>query len=201
MRNYNYFRDYDPQTGRYVESDPIGLEAGVNTFAYAIANPVSFVDPQGLDTTIVITRNAPGPQSQQGVISVTSTTAGAGSFNGHTIENPAPGNHTGPITPGNYDAFVRGGHVIPRVELRNVPGYTNVQIHPGNTVSDVVGCFAVGTTSGPNRVDNSNAAMRTINDIIRRDGTGRIHVEVRGPVSPVQQPAQPANPINQIPMR
>jgi RHS repeat-associated protein len=34
--SYNYFRDYDPTLGRYVESDPIGLEAGVNTFGYVM---------------------------------------------------------------------------------------------------------------------------------------------------------------------
>jgi RHS repeat-associated protein len=45
---YNYFRDYDPQLGRYVQSDPIGLNGGANTFAYARANPSMYGDPMGL---------------------------------------------------------------------------------------------------------------------------------------------------------
>ena len=45
---YNYYRDYDPQTGRYVESDPIGLKGGVNTYGYAQQNPLFNVDPDGL---------------------------------------------------------------------------------------------------------------------------------------------------------
>jgi RHS repeat-associated protein len=46
--HYNYFRDYDPQTGRYVQSDPIGLVGGLNTYAYAVLSPLRHVDPLGL---------------------------------------------------------------------------------------------------------------------------------------------------------
>jgi uncharacterized protein RhaS with RHS repeats len=47
--SYNYFRDYDPQTGRYLESDPIGLAGGNwSTYAYTAANPVNNSDPSGL---------------------------------------------------------------------------------------------------------------------------------------------------------
>jgi RHS repeat-associated protein len=46
--HYNYFRDYEPGTGRYVESDPIGLGGGLNTFAYGASSPLRFDDPSGL---------------------------------------------------------------------------------------------------------------------------------------------------------
>lgn len=48
VKHYNYFRDYDPGLGRYLESDPIGLNGGFNTFGYALANALSQYDPFGL---------------------------------------------------------------------------------------------------------------------------------------------------------
>lgn len=42
--HYNYFRDYDPTTGRYVQSDPIGLEYSLNTYSFVDANPIRWID-------------------------------------------------------------------------------------------------------------------------------------------------------------
>ena len=50
--HYNYFRDYDPATGRYVQSDPIGLAGGLNTYGYVDSNPLYWIDLFGLSGTV-----------------------------------------------------------------------------------------------------------------------------------------------------
>jgi len=56
--NYNGVRDYEPGTGRYGESDPIGLDGGITTYGYAGLNPLAWTDPSGFAQT------APNPMPE-----------------------------------------------------------------------------------------------------------------------------------------
>jgi RHS repeat-associated protein len=54
----NGFRDYDSRLGRYLESDPLGLNSGINTYTYVRNNPLSNIDPFGLRDVIVAIWNS-----------------------------------------------------------------------------------------------------------------------------------------------
>lgn len=54
--HYNYFRDYDPAIGRYVEPDPIGLDGGINLYGYVGQTPISRVDRFGLQNDVFVDR-------------------------------------------------------------------------------------------------------------------------------------------------
>jgi len=49
--HYNWNRYYDPRIGRYITSDPVGIDGGLNTYTYAQNNPVRFFDATGKEPT------------------------------------------------------------------------------------------------------------------------------------------------------
>lgn len=59
--HYNYFRYYEPETGRYISPDPIGLSGGLNIYGYALQNPLTYTDPTGEAVPALIAACAGNP--------------------------------------------------------------------------------------------------------------------------------------------
>ncbi|MES9976471.1 MAG: RHS repeat-associated core domain-containing protein [Candidatus Thiodiazotropha sp.] len=142
---YNYFRDYDPATGRYVQSDPVGLDGGLNTYSYVGNNPLIRIDQAGLDW---IYSQSTGnlfyqPLTNQGGGPPAPVASGGYSGNGAGYNNPSMQNvpNVGPIPQGSwtigtpYNSPNVGPSAIPLTPNpgTNDYGRTDFRIHGDNS--------------------------------------------------------------------
>ncbi|APR88058.1 Putative Rhs-family protein [Minicystis rosea] len=79
--SYNRYRYYDPAIGRYISTDPIELEGGLNLFAYAGNCPTSSIDVEGLTNIFSVIKNGEGEVVQTGFNKGPNTGPTAGPFN------------------------------------------------------------------------------------------------------------------------
>ena len=173
--------------GRYITSDPIGLEGGLNTFGYVYQNAVKYADVQGLQVTINIVNTGSTANSISGTITTTSDLV-PNTASSNQIQDSKAGSCEckPPLADGSYPAHVRTDGGKTRIELTGTAsqGLTNIQIHIGNAPNvngkEVLnGCIAPGTAGGlPDWVSNSERALSAIMGVINADGSGKITVNV-----------------------
>ncbi|WP_227479603.1 RHS repeat-associated core domain-containing protein, partial [Xanthomonas phaseoli] len=96
--NQNYFRDYEAATGRYGQSDPIGLGGGISTFSYVAATPLTSIDLFGL---------MPNQGCVASVVGACTVAGGSAGYWGGGILGGAGGTAVTPVA-GTVGGFIAG---------------------------------------------------------------------------------------------
>ena len=88
--HYNYFRDYEPGTGRYAQSDPIELAGGINTYEYSYSSPYKYSDNLGLNSMPRNYSPGPGGNAAQRRVSTREFLRGGGNLRAPNIPGADP---------------------------------------------------------------------------------------------------------------
>ncbi|MEM7084222.1 MAG: RHS repeat-associated core domain-containing protein [Pseudomonadota bacterium] len=141
--HYNYQRTYDPSTGRYLESDPIGLLGGINTYDYARQSPLNMVDPRGESPLAVLGALVGGVTS---AISAAKNPCATGL---HILGAAASGALMGALTAGLPLAPLKAVRysLKPNIVLRNPRGIVSLRDAAGSGALSGIGNSVVSTAA------------------------------------------------------